>query len=175
MKNLKNVFVIGVLLISIASLSTPVFASTREEIPATQETIILRDVVLIEDNGDPYVEIIISEDGMLSRASGSGTYSTTYDMTGGVFTKQTWNCSSAPTFIVKVIPKTFAGDMDSNMSIYLERKSGLVWTGADAAETSIVSPGSVTLKGSQAGNYRLYFRSWTGYRATGDIEISYSY
>lgn len=174
MKNLKNVFVIGVLLIAIAGLSTPVFASTREEIPTTQETIILRDVVLIEDNGDPYVEIIIGEDEMLSRASG-GTHSTTYDMTGGVFTKQTWNCSNAPTFVVRVIPKTFDGNMDSDMSIYLERKSGLMWTGADAADTSMVYPGRVTLKGSQAGNYRLYFRNWTGFRATGDIEISYSY
>lgn len=180
MKIFKRMFAIGILCATITSLSTPVFANTLEEATSapttTQGTIVLRDVNLIEDNGEAYVEIIITDDQISSRASGS--YSTTYDMKGGVFTQQSWKCTSAPTFTVYVSPTSFAGTeygVDGYMTVFLERKTGLGWDSVDADKTSLISDGKVILEGSQSGTYRLYFNSISGYRATGDIEIEYEY
>lgn len=59
------------------------------------------DIEWVED-GEDYEESIINAD---FRASGS--YSSTYDMTGGIFTKQSWEATNTPTFKVSISQKTY--------------------------------------------------------------------
>lgn len=125
---------------------------------------------LIEDNGQNYEETVIYVNPLLRASS---QYKTSYDMTGGVYTKQTWNTSNAPTFEVSVIPETYDGaSKDVNMGIYLEKKSGLSWKVVDEDSVKITEGGTVTLKGDGGGSYRLYFRNWSGFRTTGKIVIN---
>ena len=128
-------------------------------------------LTLIEDNGQAYEEILINQ---LTRAS--GTYSTTYDMTGGVYTQQSWNATSAPTFKVKVTPTSYEGEAGVGMGIYLQKKNFFGgWDNVAEDSVRLERGGTVTLKGNSAGTYRLYFRNWSGFRATGSIVITYSY
>ena len=52
---------------------------------------------LIEDNGEEYQEIIIN-----TNRRATGTYETDYDMVGGVFTQQSWNCTATPRMYIWV-------------------------------------------------------------------------
>lgn len=128
-------------------------------------------LTLIEDNGQAYEEILIDQ---LTRAS--GTYSTTYDMKGGVYTQQSWNATSAPTFKVKVTPTHYEGEAGVGMGIYLQKKNIFGgWDNVASSSVRLDRGGTVTLKGSSKGTYRLYFRNWSGFRAMGRIVITYSY
>ena len=128
---------------------------------------------LVEDNGQYYEEILIYRN-PLSRASGS--YSTTYNMTGGVYTRQSWVTTAAPTFNITIEPESFAGaSTEVEMGIFLEKKSSIGWSVVDEARVTLVDGGSVTLSGESAGTYRLYFRNWSGFKATGNIYVTYSY
>lgn len=106
----------------------------------------------------------------------SGTYNSDYDMTGGVYTKSSWTFSKTPTFNVKVTQKYYAGKGSANLGVILQRKSGSKWVDVVEKSTELKNSGSTdfTLKGDQAGTYRLYFRNYSGFSAKGDIYISFS-
>lgn len=129
------------------------------------------DIEWVED-GEDYEEIIINGD-----LRASGTYSSTYDMTGGIYTKQSWQTSSTPTFEVSITPKTYKcpEGVSPELTIYLEKKSLLGWKTADKDNVSLKEGGEVTLTGDGKGTYRLYIYNGSKYETTGDIYISYSY
>lgn len=126
---------------------------------------------LIEDNGEEYQEIIINTN---SRAS--GTYSTDYDMTGGVYSAQSWACDATPTFNVTITPTSFAGASNEvKMGIKLQKKGTLGYSDVDEDYVTLKYGGTVTVKGNGSGTYRLYFRNYSGFKATGSIYVSFSY
>lgn len=126
---------------------------------------------LIEDNGEKYQEIIIN-----TNERASGTYETDYDMVGGVFTQQTWECSATPTFKVTVNPTYYAGiDKNVHMDICLQKKSARGFSEVSKSYVTVAKGGSVTLKGNGSGKYRLYFRNYSGYETKGTIYIRFSY
>ena len=128
-------------------------------------------LTLIEDNGQAYEEILIDQ---LTRAS--GTYSTTNAMSASVYTQQSWNATSAPTFKVKITPTYYKGEPGVGLGIYLQMKNALgIWNDVANSRVALDKGGTVTLKGKTAGTYRLYFRNWSGSRAKGSIVITYSY
>lgn len=106
----------------------------------------------------------------------SGTYNTTYDMTGGVYTKRTWDATSIPTFKVSNSQCTVDyADLDPTIYVQLERKGLLGYTVVSDGELSGKYGGKCTLKGDKAGTYRIYFRQLSGYRITGKLSIDYSW
>lgn len=126
---------------------------------------------LIEDNGEEYQEIIIN-----TNRRATGTYETDYDMVGGVFTQQSWNCTATPTFKVTVNPTYYDGvDKNVHMGIYLQKNSTLGFSNVSQSYVTVAKGGSVTLKGNGSGKYRLYFRNYSGYETNGTIYISFSY
>lgn len=128
---------------------------------------------LIEDDGEPYEEEIIYFNPLL-RAS--GTYKSTYDMTGGVYSSTTWKCSSGPSFKVTISPTYFEiDDAHVNMTVYLEKKEIYGWNPVDQGDVTLLKGGTVNLSGNSSGTYRLYFRNWSGFQAKGKINVSYSY
>lgn len=127
----------------------------------------------VEDDGRPYDEIVIQSN-PLFRAS--GTYKSTYDMTGGIYTRQSWEVSSAPTFKVTISPTYFAGSDDRvEMGVFLERKELFGWSTAAEGRVTVMKGGTVTLRGASAGTYRIYLRNWSGFSTKGNISITYSY
>lgn len=128
---------------------------------------------LVEDDGRDHGSILI-ETNPLTRAS--GTYESTYNMDGGVYTRQNWTTTAAPTFKVTIEPTSFEGsDSKVGMGIYLEKKELFGWSAVDEGRVTLMAGGTVTLKGSAAGTYRIYLRNWSGLWATGKVKIRFSY
>lgn len=155
--------------------STSAFASEGNNINNSLELSTYEDTTytlnLAEDNGEEYQEIIINPN-----LKASGTYETTYDTTGGVYTQQTWVCSDTPKFTVTIKPTSFAGASQTvTMGIKLQKKGALVYSDVDEDYVTLAKGGTVTVSGNEAGTYRLYFRNYSGFRATGKIYISFSY
>lgn len=61
------------------------------------------------------------------------------------------------------------------MGIYLEKKELFGWSAVDEGRVTLMAGGTVTLKGSAAGTYRIYLRNWSGLWATGKVKIRFSY
>ncbi len=129
------------------------------------------DIEWVED-GEDYEESIINAD---FRASGN--YNSTYDITGGIYTKQSWEASNTPTFEVTIRPNTYdcPEGVFPELTVYLEKKSTFGWKIADKGNVSLKEGGDLTLTGDGKGKYRLYIYNGSRYETTGDIYISYYY
>lgn len=129
---------------------------------------------MIEDNGQSYDEIIIFANPLLR--GGSGTYNGSYDMSGGVFTQVTWNCTAKPSFTVTITPTSFSGALKTaEMTVYLEKKGFWGWSPVDESNVTLEYGGTVYLDGDGEGEYRLYLRNWSGFNAKGTFFVSYSF
>lgn len=129
---------------------------------------------LIAD-GQEYEETIIYMNPFLKA---SGTYQSTFDFKGGLNTKESWNCTSAPTFTVTMNTSTFDGHPNNaaTFSIELQRKTTFSWKTVDSNSDLLVrNGGTVTVTGDQKGTYRIRLVNNSGFRATGNVSISYSY
>ena len=151
-------------------------AETHQEIVSVAgvyEDNVDRSLEFVEDDGRPYGEIVIQSNPLL-RAS--GTYESTYDMTGGIYTRQSWNVTSAPTFKVTISPTYFGGnDKKVEMSVFLEKKELFGWSTAAEGRVTVMGGGTVTLRGASSGTYRIYLRNWSGWSTKGKVKITYSY
>lgn len=166
-----------VLMASAALLSFAPAAVWADELPgghqALTQSVSDNTLDLVEDDGQEHESILI-ETNPLSRAS--GTYESTYSMDGGVYTRQNWTTTAAPTFRVTIEPTSFDGhDSKVGMGIYLEKKELFGWSTVDEDRVTLMAGGTVTLKGSAAGTYRIYLRNWSGFWATGKVKIHFSY
>lgn len=98
----------------------------------------------------------------------SNTYSSTYDMTGGVFTSKSFTYS-------KYISTTISpsqGSSGSNMYIYLTKKTSSGWTIKDEVGTvDSVEGGTVSYDGS--GTNGIYLRNYNGARWFGSVSIKW--
>ncbi|WP_273127778.1 hypothetical protein [Bacillus weihaiensis] len=102
----------------------------------------------------------------------SGEYESTYNMTGGVYSKY-FDVGSDPTFTVYVYPEI--GVEGSNISLYLERKTTFGHAGVDSGSVSSTVNDSEKLYGDNDAQYRIYYRNWTGHQMKGDTTIKWSY
>ena len=132
-------------------------------------------ITLIEDNGEDYEEEIINV-----RGRGSGTYETSFTITGGVYTKQSWKTDDEPTFNVTITTTSFEGEdlnLNSSYTVFLEKKGALGYAPVDEGDILIKEgyTDSVKLTGDGAGTYRLYIRSYTGFEVSGDLYVKFSY
>lgn len=173
MKKGKKTILTTLCLLSMANVLSPMtaFANERknvfcQEVVAQQNTYNLE---MVEDGKD-YEEIIVNGN---SRVSGS--YSSTYDMKGGIITKQSWQTSSTPTFNVDIVPRTYPLAVNPNMTICLEKQFLFTWLDVAHDTVSIQNGGRVTLRGDGAGTYRIHIYNTSNYQTTGDIYINFSY
>jgi hypothetical protein len=103
----------------------------------------------------------------------SGTYNTSYDMTGGVYTQQTWNASATPTFVVETTPSV--GVEGAIIREFLQKNATFGWSDVASKDVSSQNYAKATLVGSDKGEYRIYFRNYSGFQMKGSIKISYSW
>ena len=142
-----------------------------------------QEVIKMEDSNVIKFEMVeeneLEKDNFIMRSfsvdkrSANGTYESTYDMTGGVYSKITWTTDGQATFDVFVNPSE--GREGTILTVFLQKsKSFNSWVDVESGEVDSVDGGSVTLNASEAGTYRIYLRNWTGFRVKGDISINYS-
>lgn len=103
----------------------------------------------------------------------SGSYSTTYNMTGGVYSSQNWNATNMSTFKIKTTPTV--GYDHIEIVQYLERKTFAGWTDVNNANVPSKKSSSSSLTGDKSGEYRIYFRNYSGVQIKGNFSISYSW
>lgn len=166
-----------ILMMSAAFLSFVPVAAWADELPSGPQALMqsVNDGTLdfVEDDGREHESVLI-ETNPLTKAS--GTYESTYSMDGGVYTRQNWTTTAAPTFRVTIEPTSFDGhDSKVAMGIFLEKKELFGWSTVDEDRVTLMAGGTVTLKGSAAGTYRIYLRNWSGFWATGKVKINFSY
>lgn len=109
----------------------------------------------------------------MSVFAASGSYSSTYNMTGGLYVKQTWDAKNTPTF--KVSNSNGYSVVDGEIYVMLQKKGLLGYSTKSDGTLPARKGGSCTLKGDGSGNYRIYLRQLTGDRMTGDITVSWSW
>ncbi|MDG4658439.1 hypothetical protein P6P90_16100 [Ectobacillus antri] len=97
----------------------------------------------------------------------AGSFSSTYWMTGGLFTRY-FSVSSSATVTVKTYPTQ--GVNGQTMTIYLENANGNV---EDSSWNYSYVNDSCTLDPTTSGNHRLYLRNFTGQVMSGSIVVSY--
>ncbi|MCM1325707.1 MAG: hypothetical protein NC094_11005 [Bacteroidales bacterium] len=101
----------------------------------------------------------------------SGSYESTYDMTGGLYSARTWDATATPTFTVST--SNCYSVYEGTIYVMLEKKKLLGWSTKDDDELDARTSGSCTLVGDGAGTYRIYIRQLTGFQMTGDITIEW--
>jgi len=106
----------------------------------------------------------------------SGSYSTYYDMKGGVYSQRTWDATAAPRFDIGVSQAYSSEYLYNKLNCYLEKKVPWGWGNADSDQVPVATGGYMLLRGNESGTYRLYFRlEATGYRASGGLNIEWSW
>ena len=110
---------------------------------------------------------------MVYAASESGSYTSTYDMTGGVYSARNWEATATPTFIVS--NWDCYSVYDGTIYVMLEKKSLLGWNTKDDSTLNARTSGNCSLIGDGSGKYRIYLRQNTGYQMTGRIEFKWSW
>lgn len=98
-------------------------------------------------------------------AFASGSYSTTYDMTGGVFSK--W---IQPTSECKVTINPTKGTSNCDMGVVWAKKTWFGWDG-DVKNVSSVSSSTVTFKSSE--KRKVWLRNYAGTQWTGAVTFSW--
>lgn len=98
----------------------------------------------------------------------SSTYSSTYDMTGGVFTSRTFTYSQ----YLKTTISPSQGSPGSDMYIYLAKKTSSGWSIKDEVGTvDSAEGGTVTYNGS--GTNGIYLRNYNGAQWIGSVSINW--
>lgn len=107
----------------------------------------------------------------------SGGYSSTYDMTGGVYSNNISLGGDNASITVNISPTL--GTYDCNMGIYVDKSYWYGWaspgTGTSSASVSSVVSSSTTFGLFTSGTYRVYLRDWAGTRWTGNCSFSWSW
>ena len=103
--------------------------------------------------------------------SKSYTYSSTFEIKGGIKTKKTWECSSTPTFkvIIGIDECEAPIDRGFTLDVYLEKKGKI--TSVSNGCVNLHYGGEVTLEGDGEGEYYIYLHHSTGHRVKGSIDI----
>lgn len=110
----------------------------------------------------PYFEVLAE----------SGSYNSTYYMTGGLYSARTWDATDTPTFTVTT--SNCYAQVPSVIYVMLQRKTLTGWNTTDNDEIDS-SGGSCSLDGDGSGKYRIYLRQLTGYVMSGDINFSWTW
>jgi hypothetical protein len=103
----------------------------------------------------------------------SGTYNTTYDMTGGVYSATTWTPTGNSTWKFQISP--IIGVSGAGMTIYIEKSGFFGWSTVDSANISSTLYSDSTLYSSSTSTHRFYLRDWSGFQNTGYITLKYSW
>lgn len=165
-------FVVAIV-VSLSCCFTTVFAAETPDSTDMHEGV--NTLTLIEDNGQDYEEEIINVN-----TRGSGSYETSFTIKGGVYTQQSWKTDKEPTFDVTITTTSFEAEdlnLGSSYTVFLEKKGALGYAPIDEGEILIKEghTDSVKLTGDGAGTYRLYIRNYTGFEASGDLYVKFSY
>lgn len=170
LKKLISIFIISA--VSFSCLTSAFAAENSETINSNEN---MNTLTLIEDNGQSYEEEIINVNGRES-----GSYETTFSIKGGVYTKQSWNVSKTPTFSATITTNEFEGadlGLDTSYTVYLEKKGTLGYAPIDEGDIAIEEgyTDTVTLEGDGKGTYRIYVRNWSGFEASGNLNVKFNY
>lgn len=106
----------------------------------------------------------------LTTVYGSGwtIYTSTYDMTGGIYTKQTFKVNEK--MVVTINP--VKGRLDCKIGIYKYTEHWYGNSRSECIETvSSVNSSSTTIK--DKGTYGIYLRNYSGFQYNGDLRIQY--
>ena len=101
----------------------------------------------------------------------AASFNSTYDMTGGLFTRTFSPTSSKPIVTVQTWPDV--GVYGQSMSVYLQKKNTFGYDDVSSGSLDSTVYDETSLKGNSKGTYRIYLRNWTGKKMSGDIPISY--
>lgn len=104
--------------------------------------------------------------------AGSGSYNSTYDMTGGVYSR-TMSVGSNPSFTCNLYPAQ--GVYDAIIRVFLEYKEWYGYTSVASNDVSSTSSSSSNFTKSDSGTYRFYLRNYTGLQMTGDCSFSWQW
>lgn len=105
----------------------------------------------------------------------SGNYSSTYDMTGGIYVKKTWTTSATPTFKVSNSNCYSECPVSTTIDVMLKKSTLTGWSTVKSGSLNAGKSSSCSLKGSGKGKYQIYLRTASGYRMTGNIKVSWSW
>lgn len=109
--------------------------------------------------------------------AGSGSYSSTYSMYGGVHSRQ-MDVGSNPSFTVSITPTVWPSDANT-ITLYLQQQYLLGWGDASGSVTkkaaSCKNPGTYTLLGKDDAVYRIYLRNYTGELMKGKVSFRWSW
>lgn len=95
----------------------------------------------------------------------AGSYTSTYEMTGGVFSKWIHPTSKCT---ITVYPKS--GTDGQDMGVIWAKKTALGWDGKQKW-TSSTQPGTVTFKSSK--KRKVWLRNYTGFKWTGSVSFTW--
>lgn len=105
----------------------------------------------------------------LSLTAYAGSHTGSYDMTGGIFYKKSFNSGTSLT--IRVAPSQ--GSPSCNMGLYTAKKMWYGYDGADfIANVSSVSTSSTRYTTTQNVD-GIYFRNWAGSRWYGSFTVSW--
>lgn len=109
--------------------------------------------------------------------AGSGSYNSTYSMTGGVYSR-TMDVGANPNFVINVRPTEWPSS-SSTMTLFLQQKHWYGWGSAGGSQTSrTVSArysSTTTLRGLDDDLYRVYMRNYTGLPMRGNVSFNWSW
>lgn len=106
----------------------------------------------------------------ISSAYGAGwsTYSTSYDMTGGIYTKKTFYIRKK--MYIDINPTM--GTSDCSMDIY-KYTNHWYGTSRDECIATVSSVKTSSTVSKYKGSYGIYLRNWSGSQWTGNLTITY--
>lgn len=123
--------------------------------------------------GSSFLALILFVSMMTAAFAGSGTYNSTYDLTGGLNSR---SFSTGDYHIMKVSTyPTGGGSEDLDLSLFLYKESFWGNVNVDSGSVSSVYNDSESLYGDEAGDYYVRFRNYGGTRMTGDVTFNYSW
>lgn len=109
---------------------------------------------------------------VLPTMAAAASYSSTYDMTGGVFSSYI-NMGAKRTVTVTTTPTINEAGSGAKIYLYLQKQT---WYGYDDVANSWNYAGtpdtSKEMVTGDAGQYRVYLRNYTGLRMAGYVSIS---
>ena len=105
--------------------------------------------------------------------SKSFTYSSTFEITGGIYTKKTWECPSAPTFKVSIGISECEAPIDHGLTLEVDLiKKGFFFDQTVSSDNvNLHYGGDVTLTGNEGGEYIIYLHNESSHRVKGSIDL----
>ena len=124
------------------------------------------------DENTGFVEIFINP-----RLRQNGQHASTFDVTNSLISSNlNWTFTNAPRVTVETSNTSWAGAASAgNLTFFLERRGTFnIWHEADRAAISAIHGGSATLSYTSGGTFRVVIFNGTGFRATGNITVTWS-